>query len=120
MMTLTLVVPATHVADDGELGEAVEDREPHPDVPGALRHRPARLAHQLLRVDPDLDPVVEQREQGSERERCHEDRDEAELQHCNVAVQRPFYFVLLNKNSCLLLFSLIFYNKFCPFFFNYL
>lgn len=73
----------THVADDGQVGQHVQDLEPDADVLGALRDWPPRLAHQLVRVQPDLHPVVEQREQRRKRERRHEDGDEAELQNWN-------------------------------------
>ena len=47
-----------HVGDDCELREHVEDGEPDADVLRPLRHRPPRLAHELLRVQPNLDPVI--------------------------------------------------------------
>ena len=47
-----------HVGDDGELREHVEDGEPDADVLRPLRHRPPRLANELLRVQPNLDPVI--------------------------------------------------------------
>ena len=49
---------STHIGDDGELREHVEDGEPDADVLRPLRHRAPRLAHELLRVQPYLDPVI--------------------------------------------------------------
>ena len=49
---------STHICDDGELCQHVEDSEPDADVLRPLRHCPPRLANKLLRVQPDLDPVV--------------------------------------------------------------
>lgn len=40
---------------------------------------PAQLGHKLLGVQSDLDDVVEESEERSERERGHEQRDETEL-----------------------------------------
>ena len=46
-----------------------------------LSHGPPRLADELLSVQPDLHPVVEEGEQGGQGEGRHEDRDETELEH---------------------------------------
>ena len=73
----------SYVADDGQLNDGLEDREPDADVVASLGHRSARRTDELVRVETDLEPVVEQSEQRSQRERRHEDRYEAELQHCN-------------------------------------
>ena len=48
-----------------------------------LGHRPPRLTDELLGVQSDLHPVVEEGEQGSQGEGRHEDRDETELEHCS-------------------------------------
>ena len=76
----------SHIADDGKVGQRLEDGEPDADVGAPLGDRPARLAEELLRVQPDLHPVVEQREQWRQRERRHENGDEAELKHCAMEV----------------------------------
>ena len=73
-----------YICDDGEVRDHVEDLEPDADVLGSLGHGPPRLANELLRVQPDLDPVVEQREEGGQGEGRHEDGDEAELQNWKV------------------------------------
>ena len=70
---------ATYVADDGELNDGVEDAEPDSDVLAAFGDRPASLADELVSVQTDLQPVVEQREQRRQRKRRHEHRYEAEL-----------------------------------------
>ena len=46
-----------------------------------LGHRPPRLTDELLGVQSDLHPVVEEGEQGSQGEGGHEDGDETELEH---------------------------------------
>ena len=48
------------------------------DLP--LRHGPPSLADELLGVQPDLHPVVEEGEQGGQGEGRHEDCDETELE----------------------------------------
>lgn len=60
----------------------VQDGEPDADVLRPLGHGAAGLAHELLRVQPDLHPVVEQREERRQREGRHEDGDEAKLEDC--------------------------------------
>ena len=52
----------THIANDCQLCEHIEDGEPDPDVLRPLRHRAPRLPDKLLRVQSDLNPVVEQGE----------------------------------------------------------
>ena len=48
----------THIADDRQLRDHLHDPEPDADVLRPPRHRPPRLAHELLRVQPNLDPVI--------------------------------------------------------------
>lgn len=74
----------THVGDDGQVRQGLQDVEPHADVLGALGHRPAVLAHKLVRVQADLGPVVEEGEERRQGERRHKDGDEAELEHCSA------------------------------------
>jgi len=50
-------------------------------------HGSAHLAHQLPGVQTDLDPIVEQSEEGRKGEGGDEDRDEAELQDCRHATR---------------------------------
>lgn len=74
----------THVGDDWQVGQRLQDVEPHADVLGALGHRAAVLTHKLVSVQADFHPVVEESEEGREGERCHEDGDEAKLEHCST------------------------------------
>ena len=71
----------THVCDDGEVRQGLQDVEPGADVLRTLGHRPAVLTHKLVGVQADLGPVVEQSEEGRQGEGRHEDGDEAKLQH---------------------------------------
>lgn len=73
----------THVGDDGQVRQSLQDIEPHADVLGALGHRPPVLAHKLVRIQADLGPIVEEGEERRQRERRHEDGDEAKLENCN-------------------------------------
>ena len=74
----------SYIADDGQLGDHLHDLEPDPDILGPLGHGPPRLADELLGVQPDLHPVVEEGEQGGQGEGRHEDCDETELEHWNT------------------------------------
>ena len=74
----------SYIADDGQLGDHLHDLEPDPDILGPLSHGPPRLADELLSVQPDLHPVVEEGEQGGQGEGRHEDCDETELEHWNT------------------------------------
>ena len=46
-----------------------------------LCHCSPSLTDKLLSIEPDLNPVVEEGEEGGEREGGHEDRDEPELEN---------------------------------------
>ena len=69
----------THVTDDSELCQRVQNDKPDADVLTAFSHGTPRLAHELVRVQPDLYPVVQQREERGQREGGHEYSDEAKL-----------------------------------------
>ena len=71
----------THVGDDGEVRQGLQDVEPGADVLRALGHRPPVLTHKLVCVQTHLGPVVEQSEERGQWEGRHEDGDEPELQH---------------------------------------
>ena len=73
----------TDIADNRQLGDHLHDGEPDPDVLGPLGHGPPGLTDELLGVQSDLHPVVEEGEQGSQGEGRHEDGDETELEHCS-------------------------------------
>ena len=51
---------ASYVANDGQLSERLKNLEPHTDVLAAVRHGSARLAHELVCVQANLNPVIEQ------------------------------------------------------------
>ena len=70
----------TDIADNRQLSDHLHDGEPDPDVLRPLRHGPPGLADELLGVQPDLHPVVEEGEQGGQGEGRHEDCDEPELE----------------------------------------
>ena len=54
-----------------------------------LRHRSPSFTDKLLSIEPDLNPVVEEGEEGGEREGGHEDRDEPELEnHLEVLLEQ--------------------------------
>ena len=69
------------VGDHGQLGNEGEDGQPDADVLGRPRQRPPQLRERFEGVDADLEEVVEEGEEGAERERHHKQRDEAELDH---------------------------------------
>ena len=54
-----------------------------------LCHRSPSFTDKLLSIEPDLNPVVEEGEEGGEREGGHEDRDEPELEnHLKVLLEQ--------------------------------
>ena len=54
-----------------------------------LRHRSPSFTDKLLSIEPDLNPVVEEGEEGSEGEGGDEDGDEAELEnHLEVLLEQ--------------------------------
>ena len=71
----------SYITDDSKVGDQLHDPEPDADVLRPLGHGPACLADELLGVQSDLHPVVEEGKQGRQGEGRHEDCDEAKLQH---------------------------------------
>ena len=69
-----------YITDNSQLSDHLHNPEPDPDILRPLRHGPPGLADELLGVQPDLHPVVEEGEQGGQGEGSHEDCDEAELE----------------------------------------
>ena len=59
--------------------DELHDGKPDADVLSSLHHWAAVFHHKLLSVQTNLNPVVNEREERSERTRRHEDGDEAEL-----------------------------------------
>ena len=51
------------------------------DVLCSFSNRPTEDSNKLVSIKPDLDPVVEQGEEGSKRESCHKDGHEPVLDH---------------------------------------
>ena len=75
---------ATYIADDSQLSECVENCEPDSDILTSFGDRPARFTGELVSVQADLKPVVEQCKQRRKRKRSHEDCYETELQHYKI------------------------------------
>ena len=69
-----------YIAYDGQLSQCVEDGEPDTDVLSAFGHGSSRFADELLCVESNFDPVVEEGEEGRERKRRHEDGYETKLE----------------------------------------
>ena len=80
----------TDIADNSQLSDHLHDGEPDPDVLRSLRHGPSGLADELLGVQPDLHPVVDEGEQGRQGEGRHEDCDETKLEDWKLDLIRTF------------------------------
>ena len=74
----------THIANDSQVCQHVENFKPDADVLGTLSHNATGLTDKLLSIKPDLHPVVEQCEQWGQGEGSNEDGDEAKLKHWNT------------------------------------
>lgn len=72
-------VTPTHVCGHGKDGHALQDGLPRPNVLGLLRHHAAELGGDLPCVHSDLKQVVDQSQDGSQREGGHKQGDEAKL-----------------------------------------
>ena len=77
----------TYIGEEGEVGDGPEDGLPESDVLRPQRQLPPLRRHHLVRVQPDLDDVVDEREERRQRERSHEQRYEAVLDHCKEMFQ---------------------------------
>ena len=71
----------TDIADNSQLSDHLHDGEPDPDVLRSLRHGPSGLADELLGVQPDLHPVVEEGEERGEGEGRHEYGNKTKLEN---------------------------------------
>lgn len=69
----------THIANDGDPGQEVENGKPNADVLSSLGYTPSGLTDEFVGVQADLDPVVQEGEQGGEGECRHEDGYKPEL-----------------------------------------
>lgn len=72
---------AAHIGDDREDGHSVEDLLPGSDAVGLGCHGTAELGGELPGVDPDLQDVITECQQGGQGKGCHKQRDEAKLDH---------------------------------------
>lgn len=71
----------THVGDDREDRHPIQDLLPGADAVGFGRHGPSELRGELPGVHSNLDDVVDECQQRSQREGGHEQCDEAKLNH---------------------------------------
>ena len=72
----------TYITEHGEFSDRVKNLVPDAYVSNSLSNRASVKHEQLARVQSHLQHVVDDGEQGSQRERRHEDGHEAELNHC--------------------------------------
>lgn len=79
----------THVTDDSQVGDDLQDIKPDANALGPLGHRTTVLADKLLCIKADLHPVVEQGEKGRQRTSCHKYGDESKLQDCCAEGKNP-------------------------------
>lgn len=63
------------------MGDELEDGEPDADALSSLHHRAAIFSHKLLSIQSNLNPVIHESKQGSERTCRHKDGDETKLNH---------------------------------------
>ena len=70
----------TDITDNRQLSDHLHDGEPDPDVLGPFGHGPPGLADELLGVQSDFHPVVQEREEGRQGEGRHENCDETKLE----------------------------------------
>ena len=73
---------STYIADYSHFCHRMQDSEPDTDVLCSVSHRSSEVAHDLIRVNSDLEDVVGKSEERSQRKCSHEDGDEAKLNHC--------------------------------------
>lgn len=66
-----------------QLGDAIQNAVPHTDVSDALCYRSPMERQQFLCVQTHFEYVIQQSENGSEWEGCHEYCYESILQHCS-------------------------------------
>lgn len=76
-----MYISNTHIADDCQASQHVQDLEPDADILCPFCHDASRLTYKLLRIQPDLHPVVQQCKEWSQREGSHKDSNEAKLEN---------------------------------------
>lgn len=72
---------STHIGDHREYGHPIENFLPGTDAVGLGCHRTSELSGELPGVHSDLDDVVDECQQGRQREGGHKKGDEAKLDH---------------------------------------
>lgn len=72
-----------YVADDGQVSDGLQDGEPDANALCSLSHQPPVVTDELVGIQADLHPVVEQGKEGCQGTGRHKDGDEAALQDCN-------------------------------------
>lgn len=82
MFSLHVLIGSTYVADDGNFSDAIQDVKPDSNVLRSVGDCSSHFTHELVRVNPNLEDVVGESKERSQRERSNEDCDEAELNHC--------------------------------------
>jgi hypothetical protein len=75
----------------------VKDFEPDTNILCSFCYNAFCLTHKLVRIQPDLHPVVEQRKQWSQRESSHKDSNEAKLEDWKAGASQCSY-----GRSCIL------------------
>jgi len=75
----TIQITLAYIANDCQLGEAFQYTEPYADVLTSFGNWSSGLTDELVGVETYLHPVVEQREEWSQREGGDKDRNEPEL-----------------------------------------
>ena len=71
----------SYIADDSQLCQHFHDLEPDSNVLSSLSHSSPGLTHELLSVQSDLHPVVEESKEWSKREGSNKDGDETKLKN---------------------------------------
>lgn len=71
----------SYVGEHGRVRDELQDGKPDADVLSSLHHRAAIFSDELLSIQTNLHPIVDESEERSERTRCHKDGDESKLKH---------------------------------------
>jgi len=76
----------TYITDNRQVGQHVKNFKPDANVLCPLSYRPSSITDEFLCIKTNFNPIVEKRKERRQRERCHEDSDEAKLQNWNKSV----------------------------------
>ena len=82
MLSFHDLIGPTYVADDRDFSDAIQDVKPDSNVLSSVGDCSSHFTHELVRVNPNLEDVVGESKERSQRERSNEDSDEAELENC--------------------------------------